>query len=96
MTLKHFCICAGLEAKVNNMEMINKVNSIVHCGGNTGVKQVSTGNEMTRTQSFQATCYCSDSVTFIMVAVIFLTYANVVLRLLVLFRRWFPYDRYDW
>ena len=32
MTLKHFCICAGLEAEVNNMEIINKVKSIVHCG----------------------------------------------------------------
>jgi len=77
------------------MEIINKVNSILHRGRNTGVKQVSTGNEMTRTQSFQTTCYCSDSVTFIMLPVIFLTYANVVLRLLVLLRTWFPYDRYD-
>ena len=71
------------------MEIINKVNSIVHCGRNTGVKQVSTGIEMTRTQSFQTTCYCSDSVTFIMLPVIFLTYANV-LRLLILLRGSLP------
>lgn len=48
MTLKHFSISAGLNAKINIMKIVNKVNSIVNCGEASGNESgEATGNEVT-------------------------------------------------